>query len=201
MMRMLQVIPTVGVEGKEGEKRRRAILKRFSRLVDQTYSKAKFLQAFQSRQDSGAVLAEAAEDGDRSAAARDAGDTAGAASEKGEEEAGQSTEEDGIEGAPEQSSGRKEEDRAASGAQPEDRGDLEIQADEGAAEQGDAGVGEAEVEISSSGESDREGGGEIPELVELVDKYGADGTQKLQRIASGAQAGVSSRNLCMVPLY
>ncbi len=199
-MHVLQVIPTVGVEGKEGEKRRRAILKRFSRLVDQTSAKAKFLQVFQSRQDSDAVLAETAEDSDKGGATDNAEDTREAASEEGEEEAGESAEAGVVQGAAEHSSGRMKDDRSASGAEPRDLEDERIQTDEAAAVQGDAGVEEAEVEISSSGEGDREDGGDPPELVELVDSFGANGAQKLQRIASGVQAGVLSCILCVLAL-
>lgn len=198
-MHVLQVIPTVGVEGKEGEKRRRAILKRFSRLVDQTSAKAKFLQVFQSRQDSDAVLAETAEDSDKGGATDNAEDTREAASEEGEEEAGESAEAGVVQGAAEHSSGRMKDDRSASGAEPRDL-EERIQTDEAAAVQGDAGVEEAEVEISSSGEGDREDGGDPPELVELVDSFGANGAQKLQRIASGVQAGVLSCILCVLAL-
>jgi hypothetical protein len=63
-----QVIPTVGVEGPDGEKRRLAMLKAFSTLVCETASRAKFLQTFQRRpsgeKGSGALAsAPAAEDG------------------------------------------------------------------------------------------------------------------------------------------
>ena len=40
---LLQVIPTVGVEGEDGEKQRLAMLRHLGDLVDQTASKAKFL--------------------------------------------------------------------------------------------------------------------------------------------------------------
>ncbi len=46
---MVQVIPTVGVEGDESDKKRLAMLKHFSRLVDPSAKKAKFLSAFQKR--------------------------------------------------------------------------------------------------------------------------------------------------------
>ena len=45
----VQVIPTVGVEGDDGDKKRLAILKHFSRLVDPSAKKAKFLSAFQKK--------------------------------------------------------------------------------------------------------------------------------------------------------
>ena len=45
----LQVIPTVGVEGENADRNRRAMLKHFSRLVDSSARKAKFLSAFQKR--------------------------------------------------------------------------------------------------------------------------------------------------------
>ena len=44
-----QVIPTVGVDGPDGEKRRLAMLKAFSSLVCETASRAKFLNRFQRR--------------------------------------------------------------------------------------------------------------------------------------------------------
>ncbi len=46
---MVQVIPTVGVEGDDGDKKRLAMLKHFSRLVDPLAKKAKFLSAFQKK--------------------------------------------------------------------------------------------------------------------------------------------------------
>ena len=45
----VQVIPTVGVEGEDGEKKRLAMLKHFSRLLDPLAKKAKFLSAFQKK--------------------------------------------------------------------------------------------------------------------------------------------------------
>ena len=48
-----QVIPTVGVEGEDGAKRRLTMLKHFSRLVDPSAKKAKFLSAFQKKPSSG----------------------------------------------------------------------------------------------------------------------------------------------------
>lgn len=45
----VQVIPTVGVEGEDGDKKRLAMLKHFSRLVDPLAKKAKFLSAFQKK--------------------------------------------------------------------------------------------------------------------------------------------------------
>ena len=55
MVLKLQVIPTVGVEGDDAEKKRLAMLKHFSRLVDSSAKKAKFLSAFQKRSRSGAL--------------------------------------------------------------------------------------------------------------------------------------------------
>lgn len=51
----MQVIPTVGVEGEDADKKRRAMLKQFSRLVDSSAKKAKFLSAFQKRPSSGVL--------------------------------------------------------------------------------------------------------------------------------------------------
>lgn len=53
-----QVIPTVGVEGENGEKNLRSMLKHFRNLVDENASKANFLAAFKgkpelNRQESG----------------------------------------------------------------------------------------------------------------------------------------------------
>ena len=48
-MLAVQVIPTVGVEGEDGDKRRLAMLKHFSRLVDPVAKKAQFLSAFQKK--------------------------------------------------------------------------------------------------------------------------------------------------------
>ncbi len=185
----LQVIPTVGVEGKEGEKRRRAIMKRFSRLVDQTSAKAKFLQAFQSRQDSGALSAGTAEEGTDEGSRAEAGSTAEAASEAGEEEAGESAEAGVVLGGSEHGSGKMEEGSAT----VKDEGDPEKEMPR----KGEAAVllednGKAEIEISSSGEPDTERDADPAELVDLVDSYGTDRAQKLQRIASGTQAGALS---------
>ena len=55
MVLELQVIPTVGVEGDDAEKKRLAMLKHFSRLVDSSAKKAKFLSAFQKRPCSGTL--------------------------------------------------------------------------------------------------------------------------------------------------
>ena len=52
---LLQVIPTVGVDGENADRNRRAMLKHFSRLVDSSARKAKFLSAFQKRPRSGTL--------------------------------------------------------------------------------------------------------------------------------------------------
>lgn len=51
-----QVIPTVGVDGENADRNRRAMLKHFRNLVDETASKASFLAAFK-RSDSARVEA------------------------------------------------------------------------------------------------------------------------------------------------
>lgn len=43
---MTQVIPTVGVDGENADRNKRAMLKHFRNLVDETASKASFLAAF-----------------------------------------------------------------------------------------------------------------------------------------------------------
>ena len=49
------MIPTVGVDGENADRNRRAMLKHFSRLVDSSARKAKFLSAFQKRPRSGTL--------------------------------------------------------------------------------------------------------------------------------------------------
>ena len=72
MVLKLQVIPTVGVEGDDAEKKQLAMLKHFSRLVDPSAKKAKFLSAFQKRPRSG-TLEEQPGDADSSAGKTPAG--------------------------------------------------------------------------------------------------------------------------------
>lgn len=65
----MQVIPTVGVEGDDGDKKRRAIVKHFSRLVDSSAKKAKFLSAFQKKPSSGEELPPSADPSGKAALA------------------------------------------------------------------------------------------------------------------------------------
>lgn len=183
MPHALQVIPTVGVEGKEGEKRRRAMLKRFSRLVDQTSAKAKFLQAYQPRQGSGVL---SIDDGSRGTAEADVGIEA--ASEEGEEEGGQSAEAGWDQEVSKPVSGRMERDGAAvKGELDRLEKPMDIKEEEAALQNDNAGE---EIEISSSGEGGSGRDADPAELVELVDSYGKGSAQNSERVESGAQAGV-----------
>lgn len=185
---MLQVIPTVGVGGQEGEKRRRAMLKHFNRLLDQTSAKARFLQAFEDRQSSDAVLSGMAEQESRELQEEAKEDATKAASEGGEEDAAQLAEGDPLKDLPGHESGTLDTD--AAGMKVEDPHEDEVASRKGKTAEGerDTGAGDSEVEISSCEDSSRERA-PPPELVNLVDGYGKEHAQRLDRSASGKEAG------------
>ena len=241
------MVPTVGIEGPDGERRRRAMLKAFSTLVHETASRAKFLAAFQRKASSGALppgsggsggLAEledpsGAEGGD-AAEQKGSPRANGMGTEGGSRpEAAASGAEDEFEiqvtvpggaGAADGDDADEEWEDARPGAGGGAEPDLAVAGRDGAAGMPDGSDGEqqvvgsvhvkdekggreadsgdagpAMVEISSS-DDDGEGGpgrqagaaAQEPDqaLSEMVSGYGkAEHAQRLERVASGAQAG------------